>query len=180
MPPGWWRSMQPVPLPADRHDRPFPAAAPPRRPARRGGRRSRHRGMLDVSLLDHLIGSGEERRRDCEPEGFGGLEVDDELEYGRLLDGEICRFRALQDLVHVASGAPGLLEEVRYIGHQTTLTSVVLVLEHRREPELNRRVQDPPAVKEEERIIQREERIGTLSRQGGQGSIELLNGFLDL
>src|SRR5262249_53878263 len=93
---------------------------------------------------------------------------------------EIAGLGSLEDLVDVDGCASGLLEEVRYIGHQATLPSVVLVLEHRGEPELNRAVQDPPAVKEEERIIQREERIGTLSRQGGQGSIELLNGFLYL
>src|SRR5262249_57737378 len=126
------------------------------------------------------VGGGQERRRDGQPERLGGLEVDDQLERGRLLDWQIGGLGALEDFVDIDGGASGLLEEVRYIGHQATLTNVVLVLEHRGEPETNRRVQDPPAVKEEERIIQREERIGTLSHQGGQGSLELLNGFLDL
>src|SRR5262249_43543964 len=130
--------------------------------------------------FDHLIRPCEERRRNRETEGLGGLEVDHQLELGWLLHGQIARLGPLEDLVDIDGGASGLLEEVRYIGHQATLTSVVLVLEHRGEPELNRAVQDPPAVKEEERIIQGEERIGTLSCQGGQGSLELLNGFLYL
>ena len=42
---------------------------------------------LAAPLLDHLIRSLEQRRRDGQPEGLGGLEVDHEFELGRLLDG---------------------------------------------------------------------------------------------
>jgi hypothetical protein len=37
-------------------------------------------------LLDDLIRPQQQRRRDREAEGLGGLEVDDEFEFGRLLD----------------------------------------------------------------------------------------------
>ena len=40
-----------------------------------------------VHLLDHLIRPRQQRRRDREAEGLGGLEVDHEVELGRLLDG---------------------------------------------------------------------------------------------
>ncbi len=39
------------------------------------------------SWIDHLVRPLQERRRDRQAEGFGGLEVDDQLELGRLLDG---------------------------------------------------------------------------------------------
>ena len=37
------------------------------------------------------------------PEGFGGLEVDDELELGRLLDRQVAGLGALEDLVDIPS-----------------------------------------------------------------------------
>ena len=42
--------------------------------------------LADPSL-DHLIRPLQERRRDRQAEGLGGLEVDDQLELGGLLDG---------------------------------------------------------------------------------------------
>jgi hypothetical protein len=48
--------------------------------------------------LDHLIRALQERRRDREAKGIGGLEVDDQLELRSLLDGEVARLRALKIL----------------------------------------------------------------------------------
>jgi hypothetical protein len=46
------------------------------------------------ALLDHLIRPLQERRRDRQAEGLRGLEVDDQLKLGRLLDGEVAGLRA--------------------------------------------------------------------------------------
>src|SRR6266851_10531837 len=56
--------------------------------------------------LDDLIGPQEERLRDRQAERLRGLEVDDQLELRRLLDRNIGRPSALQNLVHIGCGAP--------------------------------------------------------------------------
>ena len=58
----------------------------------------------ECSLLDHLIRPLQERLRDRQPERLRRLEVDHQLERGRLLDGQIGRSGALQDLVDVGRG----------------------------------------------------------------------------
>jgi hypothetical protein len=50
------------------------------------------------SSLDHLIGAGKDRWRDCQAEGLGGLEIDDQLECCRLLDRQIGGLGAVEDL----------------------------------------------------------------------------------
>ena len=42
--------------------------------------------------LDHLVRPQQQRRRDRQAERLGGLEVDDQLELGGLLDGEVGGF----------------------------------------------------------------------------------------
>jgi hypothetical protein len=47
-------------------------------------------------LLNHLIGSQQQRGWDGEPEGFGGFEVDNQLELGGLLNGKVARLCTLR------------------------------------------------------------------------------------
>src|SRR5438132_6808328 len=58
--------------------------------------RGRHRFL---SLLDHLIRPRQQRWRDREAEGLGGLEVEAELEGRRLLDWQVAWLRAFENLV---------------------------------------------------------------------------------
>src|SRR5215475_4426625 len=69
--------------------------------------------------FDQLVGAQEERFGDREAEYFGSRQVDDEIELGRLFDGDVARLRPTQNLVDIVGGAPEQVGEVWSIGHQT-------------------------------------------------------------
>jgi hypothetical protein len=49
-------------------------------------------------LFDHLVGANQECFWDCEPKRLCGLEIDDKLELGRLLDRYVGGLNAAQEL----------------------------------------------------------------------------------
>jgi len=59
-----------------------------------------HQSSWLTSSANHLVRQHEEGRGNGETEGLGGLEVDDELKLCGLLDRQIGRLGALEDLVH--------------------------------------------------------------------------------
>src|SRR5713101_1966184 len=98
-----------------------PPAAPRRRPARRGGRPPGCRGTLaGPRLLDDLVGADQERLGNGQAEGFSGLEVDEQLELGGLLDGKVGRLGTLENLVDVDGGATPHIDAARPIANQAT------------------------------------------------------------
>src|SRR5207302_9257716 len=62
-----------------------------------------------AASFDDLVRADEDRWRHSEAECLGGLEIDDQLERGRLLDRQIGRLGAVQDLSGVNSSlAPSI------------------------------------------------------------------------
>src|SRR5215467_2236882 len=93
--------------------------------------------------FDYLVGKQKERVRDREPNCFRGLEVDGQLEFDRLLHGQVGGLGALQDLVHVPSRAPEQVRLARAVGHQSPGAHVLAQLIHCRQPVLRHEVHDP-------------------------------------
>src|ERR1019366_8807174 len=55
-------------------------------------------------LVDQLIGSGEQRLWHGEAERFGGLQINNKLELGGLLDRNVARLCSAQDLINIVGG----------------------------------------------------------------------------
>jgi hypothetical protein len=56
---------------------------------------------LPTSHLNNLVRGGQQRFRDGEAEGFGGLKVDDELELGGLDDRPVAGLGAVEDFAGI-------------------------------------------------------------------------------
>jgi hypothetical protein len=55
--------------------------------------------------FDHLVGTGEHRRWNCEAQRLSGLKIDHHLVFGRLLHGQLVWLGAFQDFVDVGGSA---------------------------------------------------------------------------
>ena len=58
------------------------------------------------NLFNHLVGALLEKERYVQAKSFGSRKIDDELKFARLLDWQIGRFSAAQDLIDVVASAP--------------------------------------------------------------------------
>ena len=69
--------------------------------------------LIENCLLNDPIRSRQHIGRNRETDLLGGLKVDDQLEFGWLLNGKIRRFRSCQDFVDVDSYTIELVGKVR-------------------------------------------------------------------
>src|SRR6516164_6478263 len=91
------------------------------------------------TLFDHLVGAREQRRRHGEAKRFGSRDIDDQLEFRRLLDWEICGIRTTQYLVDIICCAPEPFRVAWSVGHERTGFDKITSTENRRHPRIKRR-----------------------------------------
>jgi hypothetical protein len=71
-----------------------------------------------VLLFDHLVNERQHGLRDAQPERLRGLDVDHELELGRLLNWQIAGVSALQDAIDVPCCLAELFRQIGTIGNE--------------------------------------------------------------
>src|SRR5215831_18532778 len=101
-----------------------------------------------ASSLDDLVSSDQYRLRNCYPEGLRSLQVDDELEFGRLFDRNISSFDATNNLVHESRCLAIELVEVRPEREQATRDGNRFVLRSRGQAILKRELSDTVAMRD--------------------------------
>ena len=70
--------------------------------------------------FDHLVGAELNRRRQVDADCLGGFEVDDQLEFCGLLNGEIGGFRPVEDFGHVKADLTKIGYRVYAVGDKST------------------------------------------------------------
>src|SRR5215468_7400743 len=82
------------------------------------------------SLLHHLVGDGKKGRGDREAEGRGSLGVDQKAEFGRLLDRQVSRLGAIENL---RDKIESYLTEAAYpvVAHQAAFPGVLGLRKYR-------------------------------------------------
>src|SRR5262249_24091367 len=68
--------------------------------------------------FDHLVGAGEQRRRNFQVKRPGRLEIDDELDFGRLHDRQIGGLGALEDASDIVAHLTPHIGKISSIDNQ--------------------------------------------------------------
>src|SRR5260370_10838853 len=124
-------------------------------------------------LFDHLVGLRQERARHGEPERLGGLEVDHQFEFGRLLDRQIGRLGAVEDLSGVNADLAIDRSEARSIADQAAGSGEFSPLVRRRNGMARCQRYELLAPAVEERIGGDDERAGMQLDEGCEGGVDL-------
>src|SRR5215207_6716685 len=130
--------------------------------------------MTSRRSFDHLVGAGEQGGWDVEAKRFGGVEVDDEIEFGRLLHWQIAWFRAVQDFVHVTCRTPPKILATWPITQERPRSGDLYELAHDRKPVARGDHRDLRAPADLDAIACRDDRISARIGGGPYGGLEIL------
>jgi hypothetical protein len=132
--------------------------------------------------FDDFVGACEQRRWQIDAERPGGLQIDDKLKLGRLRDRQIGRLGALENFAGVNADLANTVSDVGSVAHQPASLDEVPLGQNHRNAVARRQHSKLDASTVEVIARGNEEGIGSLTREGGEGSIDLAvrAGFEDI
>jgi hypothetical protein len=102
---------------------------------------------------NHFIGLQEDRLRDHDPERLCGFQAHHKFEFGWLLDRQISRVRAPENLVDVPCRSAHVVLYVRPVGYQPASVNIFPLPVHAWQPGLQRQIHKRRSMIEEEGVI---------------------------
>src|SRR5262249_32247502 len=125
-------------------------------------------------LFDHFVRSRQNIRWNRQADLFRCFEVDDELEFCRLLDWQVGGLGPLQNFVHICSGAAVQVGQAHAVGHKPTSFDPFRKVVYRRQSALYCEVKNPCSMRTEHRTRQHDESVSPPLACGSEGSLNIL------
>ena len=122
--------------------------------------------------FDDFVGERQQLVRDAEAKRLGGLHIDHEFEPNGLLDRQIGRLGAFEDLAGVDTDLAIAIADADAVAHEPAGSDVIAELIHRRQLELRRQRHDPFAPRIEEGVGGDEQCGHTLLHERGECRFE--------
>src|SRR5215831_1088436 len=80
-----------------------------------------------IGSFDHLVGAGDQGRRESNAKGLGGFEVEGQFDFRRLLNRQLCGLCTLQDFIHVDCCTTVLVRDVGSIAHEPAVFDMLAI-----------------------------------------------------
>src|SRR5215831_4860775 len=125
--------------------------------------------------LNDLIGQSKYFRRYCQPQSVGGLEVDEQQEFRRLLDRQVGRLGAFQDLIDMMRSAPEEVVRVSAVTCQPANRDERAGVVERGQPLARRKLDNLSPRLGKERRAQDNQGVNVAAFHFGEGACDLLN-----
>ena len=139
------------------------------------GHNRTHAPQQRKSLFDHLVGDREHVLRYLDAERSRRLQVDGELELGRLQHRQVGGLRAFEDFTGIDADLTKRVHDVGSVAHQPAGRDNITIKICRRNLVDRRQGEELPAPAVEECVGNDEEGIGSLARKSGKGHIDLVD-----